>query len=151
VAIFDDLVYGGPPTSGYRPGEVSFSLGAVLPNLRYMPAHLIVAMPMLVLGQAGLAWMGGRWVRLRRADGEQGAAARDLAVGLALAASWVSVWALYAAYTWTASSSPSTLQATPVLRPRTWRHLAARCLASGPRCTPGAAGGQVKPGHRLPQ
>jgi hypothetical protein len=113
VAIFDDLVYGGPLTSGYRPGEVTFSLGAVLPNLRYIPAHLIVAMPMVVLGLAGLAWMGGRWARLGRADGEQGAAARrDLAVGLALAASWVSVWALYAAYTWTAPPGLSTLQAT---------------------------------------
>jgi hypothetical protein len=113
VAVFDDLVYGGPLTSGYRPGEVTFSLGAVLPNLRYMPAHLIRAAPMLVLGLAGLAWISGRWARLRRADGEHGRAARrDFAVGLALAGSWVSVWALYAAYTWTASPGLSSLQAT---------------------------------------
>src|ERR1035438_5056098 len=38
VALFDDLVYGGPLTSGYRPGEITFSLSAVLPNLRDMPA-----------------------------------------------------------------------------------------------------------------
>lgn len=44
VASFDDLVYGGPLNSGYRPGEITFSLGAVLPNLRYMPSHLVVAM-----------------------------------------------------------------------------------------------------------
>jgi len=113
VAIFDDLVYGGPVTSGYRPGEVIFSLGAVLPNLRYMPSHLIRAMPMLVLGLAGLAWIGGRWARLRHADGERGRAARrDFAVSLALVASWASVWALYAAYSWTASPGLSTLQAT---------------------------------------
>jgi hypothetical protein len=113
VAVFDDLVYGGPLTSGYRPGEVTFSLGAVLPNLRYMPGHLIRATPMLVLGLAGPAWIGGRWARLRRAHGEQGhAARRDFAVGLALAGSWVSVWALYAAYTWTASAGPTSLQAT---------------------------------------
>jgi hypothetical protein len=31
-------------------------------------------------------------------------------VGLALAASWFSVWGLYAAYTWTANSFVSTLQ-----------------------------------------
>ena len=37
VALFDDLVYGGPLMSGYRPGEITFSLSAVLPNLRYMP------------------------------------------------------------------------------------------------------------------
>ena len=63
VAGFDDRVYGGPLTSGYRPGEITFSLGAVLPNLRYMPAHLIEAVPMLVLGAAGLGWIIGRWDR----------------------------------------------------------------------------------------
>ena len=82
VAVFDDLVYGGPLRSGYRPGEISFSLAAVLPNLRYMPAHLIQAMPMLVLGLAALAWIAARWVRRRGADDERaGHARRDLAVG----------------------------------------------------------------------
>jgi hypothetical protein len=37
-------------------------------------------------------------------------ARRDFAVGLALAASWFSVWGLYAAYTWTAQPFGSTLQ-----------------------------------------
>jgi hypothetical protein len=111
VAVFDDLVYGGPLRSGYRPGEITFSLGAVLPNLRDMPAHLIAAMPMLVPGLAALAWIAGRRVRLRRAGDERAAPARrDLAVGLALAASWFSVWGLYAAYTWTANPFGSTLQ-----------------------------------------
>jgi len=59
VAIFDDLVYGGPLSSGYRfatgPSQVTFGLGAIGPNLRYLPAHLIQAMPMLVLGLAALA------------------------------------------------------------------------------------------------
>ena len=111
VALFDDLVYGGPFSSGYRPGEITFSLGAVLPNLRYMPAHLIQAMPMLVLGLAALVWIAGRRVRLRSADEERAAPVRrDLAVGLALAASWFSVWGLYAAYTWTAVPFISTLQ-----------------------------------------
>src|ERR1700733_879856 len=44
VAIFDSLVYGGPLTTGYSPGEVSFGLGAIAPNLRYIPRHLIQAM-----------------------------------------------------------------------------------------------------------
>ncbi len=110
VALFDDLVYGGPLMSGYRPGEITFSLSAVLPNLRYMPAHLIQAMPMLVPGLAALAWIAGRRVRLRRAGSERAAARRDLAVGLALAASWFSVWGLYTAYTWTANDLGSTLQ-----------------------------------------
>jgi hypothetical protein len=112
VASFDDLVYGGPARSGYRPGEITFSLGAVGPNLRYMPAHLIEAMPMLVLGLTALAWIAGRWAVLRRAGGERASSAsRDLAVGAALAASWFGVWGLYATYTWTAGPGLSTLQA----------------------------------------
>jgi len=111
VAVFDDLVYGGPLRSGYQPGEITFSLAAVLPNLRYMPAHLIQAMPMLVLGLTALAWIAARWVRLRGNDDERAAhARRDLAVALVLAASWFSVWGLYAAYTWTANPFGSTLQ-----------------------------------------
>ena len=82
VAIFDDLVYGGPLTTGYQPGEVTFALGAIGPNLRLMPAHLLQAMPMLVLGLIALAWIFVRWLVLRRADGQAGVAARrDLAVG----------------------------------------------------------------------
>jgi hypothetical protein len=125
VAAFDDLVYGGPLKSGYQPGEITFSLSAVLPNLRYMPGHLIQAMPMLVLGLAGLVWIIARWAAvrgwarsagagttLRGASSERAAAARrDLAIGLALAASWFSVWALYATYTWTSGPGLSTLQA----------------------------------------
>jgi hypothetical protein len=111
VASFDDLVYGGPLKSGYRPGEITFSLSAVLPNLRYMPSHLIEAMPMLLSGLAGLGWIAARWARLRRADGEPAARARrDLAVALALTATWFSVWGLYAAYTWTAHPGGGTLQ-----------------------------------------
>jgi hypothetical protein len=111
VAVFDDLVYGGPLKSGYRPGEIRFSLSAVGPNLRYMPGHLIEAIPMLVLGLAGLAWIVLRWARLRRAEGEHATQAQgDLAVALALAACWVGMWGLYAAYTWTANPGASSLQ-----------------------------------------
>src|ERR1017187_8622614 len=98
VAVFDDLVFGGPLTSGYRPGEITFSLAAVPTSLRYMPARLIAAMPMLVPGLAALAWTAGQGVRLRR--GGQGRAAparRDLAVGLGLAASLFSVRGSYVA------------------------------------------------------
>jgi len=112
VAIFNTLIYGGPLRSGYRPGEIIFSLGAISANLHYMPAHLIQAMPMLVLGLAALAGIAVAWPRGRRAGGQQSAlAGRDLAVGAALAASWVAVWALYATYTWTAAAGLSTLQA----------------------------------------
>ncbi len=108
VAIFDDLVYGGPLTTGYRPGEVMFGLGAIVPNLRYMPAHLLQAMPMLVLGLAALAWIIVRGLVLRRAGA---VARRDLWVGLAVAASWFAVWGLYSAYYWTNDPSEDTLQA----------------------------------------
>jgi hypothetical protein len=112
VAIFDTLIYGGPLRSGYSAGEITFSLSAIGANLRYMPAHLIQAMPILVLGLAGLAGIAVVWLRSRRAGAEQAAPARrDLAAGVALAASWAAIWALYATYTWTAGAGLSTLQA----------------------------------------
>jgi len=111
LAIFDDLVYGGPLTTGYQfmtgPGQVTFGLGAIVPNLRYMPAHLIAALPMMVLGLAALAWIIVRGLVLRRADA---AARRDLWAGLAVAASWLAVWGLYSTYYWTNDPSEDTLQ-----------------------------------------
>jgi len=112
IVAYDDAAYGGPFRSGYRPGEVTFSLGAIPANLRLMPAHLIRAMPMLVLGLAAASWITGRWLRLRQANGAEGRAARrDFAAGAALTASWFSVWGLYAAYTWTSQPGLSSLQA----------------------------------------
>jgi hypothetical protein len=112
IALFNDLVYGGPLTSGYRAGEISFSLGVIGPNLRYMPGHLIEAIPMLVLGLAALAWIIGRYLRLRHAPGTPTLdARRDLAVAIPLAASWFGLWALYITYDWTAGPGLSTLQA----------------------------------------
>jgi hypothetical protein len=111
VATFDDFVYGGPLTTGYQPGEVTFGLGAIGPNLRVMPAHLLQAMPMVVLGLIALAWIIVRWLVLRRADGQAGALARrDLWVGLSVAASWFAIWGLYSAYTWTTDPTNVTVQ-----------------------------------------
>ena len=111
VAIFDDRVYGGPLTTGYQPGEVKFSLGAIEPNLRIMPAHLMRAMPMLVFGLIALAWIIVRWQVLHRVGGQTGARARrDLWVALAVAASWFAIWGLYSAYTWTADPTSVTVQ-----------------------------------------
>jgi hypothetical protein len=100
VAVFDDLVYGGPLKSGYQPGEVTFSLGAIRPNLRLIPPHLMQAMPMLVLALIALAWIIVRSLMLVRGE-PSGEARRDLWVAIALAASWFSIWGLYATYTWT--------------------------------------------------
>jgi hypothetical protein len=111
VASFDALVYGGPLTTGYQQGEVSFGLGAIAPNLRYLPPHLVKAMPMLLLGLAALAWIIARRLVPRRAGGQAGTVARrDLWVGLALAASWFAIWGLYAAYYWTNDPGEDTLQ-----------------------------------------
>ena len=138
VAIFNTLIYGGPLRSGYRPGDITFSLSAIGANLRYMP-DLIQAMPMLVPGVAALAGIALVWLRGRRAGGEQAAlAGRDLAVGAALAASWAAVWALYATYTWTAAPGLSTLQAARFYVPA-GRDLAARRVAAGPCAAQAAA------------
>jgi hypothetical protein len=111
LAIFDDLVYGGPLTTGYPPGEVTFALGAIGTNLRLMPRHLVQAIPALVLAVVALVWIVVRWVMLRRADDEGGAAAsRDLSVGAALAASWLAIWGLYSSYTWTTDPTSLTVQ-----------------------------------------
>jgi hypothetical protein len=89
-----------------------FGLGAIVPNLQYMPAHLMQAMPMLVFGLAALAWIIVRRLVLRRAGGQASAVARrDLWVGLTIAASWFAVWGLYSSYYWTNDPSEDTLQA----------------------------------------
>jgi hypothetical protein len=142
VATFDDLVYGGPLKSGYRPGEVTFGLGAVPANLRQMPAHLIQAMPILVLALAGLAWICWRRVRRRYTAGEPAEIARrDFAVGLALAASWCAVWGLYATYTWTTQPHLTTLAASRFYVPAlgAMALLGAWLVARLPRRAPKAA------------
>ena len=111
VAVFDDRIYGGPLTTGYQPGEVTFAASAVGANLRIMPAHLMRAMPMMVLGLIALAWIIVRWLALHGVGGEAGAAVgRDACVGLALGASWLAIWGLYSAYTWTTDPTSVTVQ-----------------------------------------
>jgi hypothetical protein len=111
LALFDDLVYGGPLKTGYRPGEITFALSAVGPNVRLMPGHLIEAMPMLVLGLIALAWIIVRRLTLRESGRQRRAdARRDLAIGAALAGSWFAIWALYSAYTWTTDPTSVTVQ-----------------------------------------
>ena len=112
VAIFDDQLYGGPLTTGYRPGEVTFGPGAIGPNLRYLPAHLMQAIPMLAAALTALAWITWRWLTLRRAGSEASTlASHDLWTAGAIAASWLAVWALYSMYYWTNDPTEDTLQA----------------------------------------
>jgi hypothetical protein len=118
VGVFDSLVYGGPLRSGYSPGEIQFSLSAIGPNLEYMPRDLIWTTPMYLLGLVAFGWIVGQWLRRRRSDGERAAAARrDMAVGLALGASWLAIWGLYFAYTWTVGpGNAATLYVLPFVR-----------------------------------
>ena len=59
--------------------------------MRYMPAHLLQAMPMLALSLVALASIAARWAARRRPGrehaGSEQATSLDLAVGVALAAS----------------------------------------------------------------
>jgi hypothetical protein len=102
LAAFNGLVYGSPASTGYAPGEITFSLSAVWPNLQLLPRYLVEDMPMLILALAGCAWITARYLRSRRSAD----ARRDLAVGATLALSWLSIWGLYLTYTWTAVGHP---------------------------------------------
>jgi hypothetical protein len=104
VMSFDQVFYGGPFKTGYGAGEITFSLGAVIPNLHHMPPYLVKAMPAAVLGLAALAWMAVKVVRSRLAIVDPTSASkarRDGVVGLVLAAGWFGIWGLYSAYNWT--------------------------------------------------
>ncbi len=95
VAGFDAAVYGGVFRTGYRGGEITFALGAVVPNVEEMPRRLVWSMPLLVVALGAVVWIGFRLAQRR-------AGARvDAAVGAALLALWLGVYGLYAAYTWT--------------------------------------------------
>ncbi|NUP47707.1 MAG: hypothetical protein HOW97_10400 [Catenulispora sp.] len=112
VAAFNTAVYGGPVTSGYRRGEIRFSPTALWPNARYMPLHLLDAMPVLVpalAAVAGIVRSRRRLATVAAGPEQEGSARRDFAVALALASSWFTVWALYAFYTWTARPGGTTL------------------------------------------
>jgi hypothetical protein len=111
LAAFNDITYGGPLTSGYQPGEITFDVGAVGPNLRLMPAHLLQAMPILVIALTSLAWIVARRLIARHTNGQHdGTTRRDLAVGAALGGSWLAIWALYSAYTWTTDPTNVAIQ-----------------------------------------
>jgi hypothetical protein len=96
LLLADTLVYGAPAATGYRPGQINFTLGSVWPNLHVMPGYLVEAMPVLVPACIACGWIAVRAVRFRPG--------RDLAVAAALVLSWLSVWSMYLGYTWTAAA-----------------------------------------------
>ena len=105
VLGFDQLAYGNPVKTGYTSGLVTFSLASVLPNVQHMPARLVTSMPMVVLALGALGWLGVRAAGSRRrgtAPEVQTRYRRDAVIGAFLAAGWIGIWGLYAAYDWTA-------------------------------------------------
>jgi hypothetical protein len=90
VALFDELVYGGVLKTGYASGEITFAWSAVVPNAEHLPKLLLWSIPSLALALAAVVWIALRGSR------------RDRAVAAALFAGWLGIFALYAAYTWTA-------------------------------------------------
>jgi hypothetical protein len=99
--LVNHVLYGGVFTTGYQSGLVTFRSSAVAPNLERMPLRLIESMPMLLLALASLVWIAVRVVVARSGSASSARIRRDGVVALVLGAGWLSVWALYSAYTWT--------------------------------------------------
>jgi hypothetical protein len=97
---FNAWAYGSATSTGYDPGEISFSLSSVWPNLKLMPAQLTSSMPVWIVAALAMIWIIARWVRRRSSTG--GDAARDAAVASVLVVGWLAMWVLYFSYTWTA-------------------------------------------------
>ena len=102
VLGFDQWAYGSATSTGYSSGEITFSLSALWPNLKGMPAHLTTSMPLWILAAVAVVAITLRYLRARpstrfppeRVDGR---------VATVLAAGWLGLWALYLCYTWTAN------------------------------------------------
>ena len=115
AAAFDSAYYGGATKTGYVSGEITFSLGAVTSNLTHMPAHLVASMPLITVALAAVVWTAVRLIRRGDALRSPGAG-RDAAVVVVLTASWVAVYGLYSAYTWTVSLAPNAGATLQVVR-----------------------------------
>jgi hypothetical protein len=94
------VLYGGIFTTGYKSGLVTFRSNAIAPNVERMPVRLIESMPMVILALAGLVWIVFRLVAVS-SSAKSLEVRRDASVALILGVGWLSVWALYSAYTWT--------------------------------------------------
>ncbi|MGC1238082.1 MAG: hypothetical protein WA860_04760 [Acidimicrobiales bacterium] len=99
--VINHVLYGGVFTTGYRSGLVTFRSSAVAPNLERMPIRLIESMPMAILALASVVWIAVRAMSNGSGALSSARARRDVVVSLVIGAGWLSVWALYSAYTWT--------------------------------------------------
>ena len=119
VLAFNQEVYGAPLQTGYASGEITFSLGAIAPNVQHMPAHLVASMPMVLLALAAVGWLALRAVRSRHADLDPSRRAthrRAALIGATLAAGWVGMWGLYSAYDWTVQTALGNNSTVQVVR-----------------------------------
>ncbi|MFZ1062239.1 MAG: hypothetical protein WAN30_02080 [Acidimicrobiales bacterium] len=105
VLAFDQWAYGRATSTGYSPGEISFSLSALWPNLRGMPKQLTTSMPFWLLAGATCVFVTVRYLRSRSDQDLNNERRvrdrRDALVTLLLAAGWLGLWFLYLTYTWT--------------------------------------------------
>jgi hypothetical protein len=99
--VVNHVLYGGVFTTGYRSGLVTFRSSAIAPNLERMPIRLIESMPMVILALASLVWIVVRLATTHSRVASSEGVRRDGLVALILGAGWLSIWALYSAYTWT--------------------------------------------------
>jgi hypothetical protein len=115
----NNFLYGGGFTTGYPSGLITFSASAILPNLERMPRQLVESMPMLLLALGSLVWIVIRLAQSRGVErGHHGRARarRDGVVALVLFSGWLSVWGLYATYTWTVGQTLGTVIPIHVVR-----------------------------------
>ena len=104
VLLFNQIVYGHATKTGYANGEITFSFGAIWPNVKHMPNLLVRAVPVVILAVITLGWVTVRLIRSRwgSMSPERGSQARrDGLVVAFVGAGWLGIWALYSAYNWT--------------------------------------------------
>jgi hypothetical protein len=100
---FNAWAYGSATSTGYDPGEISFSLSSFWPNLKLMPTQLSSSMPVWIVAALAVLWIAARSIRRRLGSPSTGGdTPRDLAVASVLVVGWLAMWILYLTYTWTA-------------------------------------------------
>jgi hypothetical protein len=100
---FNAWAYGGATSTGYDPGEITFSFSALWPNLKLMPSQLARSMPMWIVAALAVIWIAARWVHHRKeVSATRSETRRDLVIAAVLVVGWLAMWLLYFTYTWTA-------------------------------------------------